>query len=51
MIVRGSQARCLADCAVDVGDETAAKADDMVMIVFDVKFVACERSGWLEAPQ
>jgi len=51
VIHRRSQARGLADCAVDVCDDPAGPADDMVVVIADPRLVAGDRARRLNAPQ
>jgi hypothetical protein len=50
MVVRGLEARSLANCAVHVHGAAAAAADDVVVVVIDPVLVASRRPGWLDPP-
>ena len=49
VVVGGGQAGRLADGAVDVGDDPAGSADDVVVVVADARLVARHRAGRLDA--
>lgn len=50
VVVRRCQARCLADGAVDVADDPAGPADDVVVVVADPRLVARDHAQRLDAP-
>jgi hypothetical protein len=50
-IMRGNQARSVTDRAVDIDDETARTAHQVVMVVPDPPLVPCNRTGRLDAAE
>ena len=50
MVVGRGQARCIANRAIGVGDDAAAAADDVVMVVRDSRLIAGHRARRLYAP-
>ena len=50
VVVGRDQAWRLADCAVDVGDDAAGSAYDVVVVVVDPRFIAGDHSQWLDPP-
>ena len=50
VIVCRGEAWCGADGASDVFDGTARAADEMVVVVADARFVPCDGSRWVDAP-
>jgi hypothetical protein len=49
--MRGNQARSVTDRAVDIDDETARTAHQVVMVVPDPPLVPCNRTGRLDAAE
>lgn len=50
MVIGWRQAGCITDGTVDIADDAARPADDMVVVVADARFVAGDRAGRLDAP-